>query len=831
MSLPTGYTSFNELKDYKVISSDPTYKYQQRVPNPYSKRTFTISYENATQTIKDSVLASYTGNPPAILVIPDRMGGGSIPVIFKEDLQITRTSNLPTYSITTTLDSVGPRYPYTDSLTISSGDTTFSLKTLSPAISFESLNNVSFEDQEIFSLQVDHRSGIGLTPYNLYQITGNSQEVYVISPNDFQEREIRNFGNRLEVYYRDLTINSVRDASYSVKLTAQILSGYVDLSCSVTPGTTYRTRAIDYPIFKISQRDSADVLQTPYFGGSVITSPWTGISRTNVWHPNLTMQNWSYFNLLDSNDSLYWQTTDASGYNKNYIIHATGDGLKFLVKNIPSLVGETGTYSPTYTTRLQSFTGNWYDAAQIYRTWSVPRFCHRGTIDTATSGKSSHITGVSLVAWMGISSAYQPSIGAVSGRFNSFNVFSDELLKLRNFFSGSILSQWYGWHNNEFDGNWPDYSPLPSTFYPAIRYVKTGMSNVYVLPYSHMSWGSNTPSYTGNNIFSLSVKKRDLGPLKEPLGVSSYNSVQPSVINPLGRTALTGAWSTLIAGTGANTNIDGLYLDFWAGLPPYYDYRYSGDTSLWVSGNDVFMGQMYNMISGYTSQPIITSEGIDENYIDSTSLLFQIVQPPNLAGPTNTALHIPMWKTVYGNYSLVSDTLGGPGIASSGAIQQVINKYFYDIHWGKIPSISYNFDSGSYMFLNNPASNTAYYPFWETLKNTLSQHETIRKYAWYGRRLRPENIVTEASASVVPPDFMSSYWLALDSKVGYIATNGDDSAYGYTWTLNPGNYPIPNSGTIYDITSGGNTFLITYNGVTDIDMSIPARSLRIYTFV
>lgn len=832
--LPTGYSSFTETKDYRQITS--TNPYQSRTVS--STRIFTMTWENATSSLRQSIIDEYTGSYPISLTIPDRLGGGIIPVIPVEELKITKVSNLPTYSISLTVEKSAPN-TYSDDLTITSGSTTFSLQTLSPSVGFSSIsdgtNTVNFDRQEVFSLQIESGNTLtGLTAYNLSENTVDGSGIYHISPNNFNERIVRNHGSYVDVTYRDLQYNSVREPQFSVSIRASILNEEVQLGCTVNENGNHRLRAIDFPIFKVTKNNSSDILQTPYFGGSVVTQPYTGISRVGIWNPSLSTQCWSYFNVVNEANSLYWQTDDGAGYNKQYIIHGTGDALKFLVKNIPTSVAETGGYTIPYKTRLRAFSGNWYDAAQYYRSWATGQvWCSAGQLDRSSNTFSKLTTGCSLVAWMGINSAYYPSIGATSGRFNQYNTFYSELSKLRSFFqTGTIISQWYGWHSNEFDSNWPDfsgvnngYTGIASTFYPAIQSIRTGLTNVYVLPYTHMSWGKNTTSYSSNNIFTKAVKNRDFSELKGPLGSSSYVSVQPSVIRSDVRTLLTGIWSSFIRGTG--THLDGLYVDFWAGIPPYFDYSYSGNTAAWVTGSRQYITDLTNASTYGQSQPIITSEAIDETMIDKVSMMFQIVNPPSLAGPTNTALHIPLWNTIYGDYSLIADTLGGPGIASSGAIQGVINAYMYQLHYGKIPTISYNFNNSPYMFLDSPASNTAYYPFWTTLKNIVDYKPLYYKYCIAGRRLRPQNIVTEAFASVVPLDTMASLWQAIDGTIGVVLTNGLPTDQSYILTMDNTAYPITEDGSIYDITPAGLVKITDYTTLEEIDITIPARSVRV----
>ncbi len=68
---------------------------------------------------------------------------------------------------------------------------------------------------------------------------------------------------------------------------------------------------------------------------------------------------------------LYLATEDPRGFRKSVLYEARGDVFSYALRNYPPDMGRTDTYEMSYPAAIGVFPGDWWDAAQIYRTWAL----------------------------------------------------------------------------------------------------------------------------------------------------------------------------------------------------------------------------------------------------------------------------------------------------------------------------------------------------------------------------------------------------------------------------------------------------------------------------
>lgn len=114
MAIPLRYTTFEEIKSYDVLSTDPSKGfYQTRIKSPYQKRTFRITMDNANLTERNAFISQFNatraGAGTLSLSLPTNMGGGTVTVRFLDDtLTIEKVGNGPIFNLSASFVTVGP---------------------------------------------------------------------------------------------------------------------------------------------------------------------------------------------------------------------------------------------------------------------------------------------------------------------------------------------------------------------------------------------------------------------------------------------------------------------------------------------------------------------------------------------------------------------------------------------------------------------------------------------------------------------------------------------------------------------------------------------------
>jgi hypothetical protein len=132
----------------------------------------------------------------------------------------------------------------------------------------------------------------------------------------------------------------------------------------------------------------------------------------------------------------------------------------------PQTAGNTFHYEGTGVWKLLH--GDWYDAAQYYKSWVKrdapwwPEINNDGRVDSPDWYKK---LGFAVLLATG----------------KDMNSTADKLIKMENFIGSPMLDHWYQWHGNPFDNDYPHYFPSKPGFKEAVQRVQ--QNNVHVMPY------------------------------------------------------------------------------------------------------------------------------------------------------------------------------------------------------------------------------------------------------------------------------------------------------------------------------------------------------------
>ncbi len=157
---------------------------------------------------------------------------------------------------------------------------------------------------------------------------------------------------------------------------------------------------VDFPMVSVEPiggDPEDDLLALPVHGGALIGDPYHGIQwdvkpweevATDLWRRPWIDTMGSYpgnYNaqfaaLYNDTIGLYLASYDGSMFSKRFLFYGNGSSLRMWVRNYPSAMLTPGLdYEVPYAFALGPFTGDWMDAADIYRDWAIRQvWCEKG---------------------------------------------------------------------------------------------------------------------------------------------------------------------------------------------------------------------------------------------------------------------------------------------------------------------------------------------------------------------------------------------------------------------------------------------------------------------
>ena len=442
-------------------------------------------------------------------------------------------------------------------------------------------------------------------------------------------------------------------------------------------------RFVNFPRFLIKD-DTDGILAFPLGKGIYIKNPseckglenlvnYYGFDLGGGYYPCSiqTMQLFTYYN---KNTGLYFATHDEKCNAKQFRYKAEPQKkvLEFiLLTPVPNMLTKNNNYQQEYNTVIGTYKGDWYEASLIYREWALKQvWCSKGPLykrdDIPEWFKKCSFW---YSAWLQPKSAYDlpnyyPKLVQEKGKENLLKDYvspSDRVIKFKNYFGSkdSIMGfQWYAWniqspwymefphYGQKYDPNFPELCPHKETPEDVIKVKK---ENIHTIPYVNTYlWETTVPSY--KEAVKFSVKKEDGEP---KTGYYRKDSEGKPWIN-IAMCPYT-EWyqniqKTLLSQLLSQVKFDGLYLDQITAVAPQlcFDPTHGhplGGGSWWVEGYRKLLTNLRSEVRKVNPNTILTSEANGEPYID--------LLDGNLAITCTFSTEVPIYKVVYGDYSIV----------------------------------------------------------------------------------------------------------------------------------------------------------------------------------
>jgi hypothetical protein len=225
-----------------------------------------------------------------------------------------------------------------------------------------------------------------------------------------------------------------------------------------------------FPQLELAAPGSDPVVLFPRGPGEVQPGVWQRTFSYGGLYPS----GWTAMQFLAAYDrttsrGLYWALHDPLGSTKN--LSCASDPARTTLMwsadhPVPNMRQAGNRFELSGTAVWQAFTGDWFDAARIYREWVrrearwFPALLPQGREDTPS--------------WLRDLCAWAQTGGPASGCV-------EPVLKFQEFLGVPTGFHWYSWHAIPFDNDYPHYFPTTAGFAEGVARLQ--QSQVYVMPY------------------------------------------------------------------------------------------------------------------------------------------------------------------------------------------------------------------------------------------------------------------------------------------------------------------------------------------------------------
>lgn len=377
--------------------------------------------------------------------------------------------------------------------------------------------------------------------------------------------------------------------------------------------------------------------------GTLHESPSSGI-KVGDWYPSgyfsQFMTYWCGPSGPDGIDdpraasNLYLATYDADSNLKGFFTRPDGlNSFAMYVEHQPPGMGVAGqSFETNYDAIVGSFSGDWYDACQVYRQWATKQvWCSHGTVDVSND----------IPDWFKKNVlTFRPS--------GPPEVMVPKMLRLHEFFGPDLPS-----FTNWYEGTWDTkhiFSHLP-TLLPGRADLDSTLAtlaknDMRVVAYSCLEmWADDHPDFKTRGLASATI---------EPDGTPKHIEWKPGhqvLPCPAAAEYQVEQTKAIVDAVKAH-DIKGVYLDLLSCAPyPCYSTSHGharGGGDWWVKGYRKICGDIRSQARAVEPEFVMFGEANGECFLDlrDSCVLFHGLLP------SLTPVNLPMYQVIFGDYTM-----------------------------------------------------------------------------------------------------------------------------------------------------------------------------------
>lgn len=598
-----------------------------------------------------------------------------------------------------------------------------------------------------------------------------------------------------------------------------------------------------YPVIGGIVNSATSQMAIPTWMGHLYSNPHRELSNrvTKMAHyvyPGMfSMQ---FLSIYDKGENgFYAASNDANAYQKEFRVYLNPQ--KQLVSDqihFPEYKKNIGSYEIPYQSVVGGFNGDWFTAAEIYRSWGTQQ----------AWAKNSRLQNNQISDWLKNTSLWVWNRGRTA-----------EVLKpvetLQKQFNLPISVLWHWWHNSSYDDTFPDYIPPRDGKEVFMRDVKQAKDkNINAIVYmNQMQWAKSTPSWTDENAEKFAAKNKDGSTTDHVYNIFSGRSLTNMCIaTDFWRNKYTSLADTVINKYG----VSGIYMDQACLSRMCYDTSHGhnlGGGNYWMRGSAKLSEQISERVNSDLLRKItLSGEGVSESWLPYLDAFLALqVSMERYAGigavpiPLFQAVYHP-YGVVYGNYSSLLkppyDEKWPAEQKPADALELLDPKYNMQFKmeqgrsfvWGMQPMIS------NYL----PILDAEKKEEMEFLYQLVKVRNHAVKYLLNGEMMKnveldvPQEKLSISKLSIyagqkekvtnfekVYPTFYSGVWKSSDNNLGIALSNIGAETYDANLKVNLSEYGISTKkGTINLIDESGKKRVGRFkNGVVNQSIKVPSN--------
>ena len=278
------------------------------------------------------------------------------------------------------------------------------------------------------------------------------------------------------------------DSGLTVKTEYEEIDGILQgtISFSGNDGVNTPVEEVIFPRAEVALDEKSCIL-LPVSQGRVIknlTGEWseTLLSRTEGRYRSFRCTA-----VYSAGQGLYFDCRDSGFYNKGYKWRKEGEKLVYTHIHYLPLDG-SGSFTLPYRCGVTEFQGEWFEAVMIYKKWAMEQVWYKNALR-----EKNPLKDISMWLW---------NRGRIDYVFPPTEKLAED--------SGvPVALDWYWWHHNPYDTDYPDFWPPREgveAFKNAVKRLndKGIFSQVYI---NGRTWDLDGPSYSQGGADEIEIKR------------------------------------------------------------------------------------------------------------------------------------------------------------------------------------------------------------------------------------------------------------------------------------------------------------------------------------